>query len=319
MKTKEKVFEESSDEEENEKREDDNEEEYVCKMLEVEMGKKGNLKERMVKDLKEIVEVVNKERSKVADVIRASMESSEEDVGKSLSTIFLVQLCMEKLNEPPGEWLYMKIDNMKKYLAGTDMRIVPTMLNAIFKKTAAYYMPQDLVVKMECGGGEMSGEGSGIRGEKEKYEEGGKEGDDEEEYGDGKEVILEKEMKIRKAELRIKVMASQMTNMKKSKNGFPELGLPITSIVLSRKWMYVCPLEGCSDAFQSPRMCDAHLNRHLGYEYGPCHKCGYTSSSRDAFEKYKCFAGAKTGGKKPASRSQNVKKGNVKKRVSVIT
>ena len=60
------------------------------------MGKKGNLKERMVKDLKEILEVVNKERSKVADVIRASTESSEEDVGKSLSTMFLVQLCMEK-------------------------------------------------------------------------------------------------------------------------------------------------------------------------------------------------------------------------------
>ena len=277
MKTKEKVFEESSNEEENKKREDDDEEEYVCKMLEVEMEKKGNLKERMVKDLKEILEVVDKERSKVADVIRALMESSEEDVGKSLSTMFLVQLCMEKLNEPPGEWLYMKIDNMKKYLAGTDMRIVPMMLNAIFKKTAAYYTPQDLVVKMECGGGEMSGEGSGIRGEKEKYKEGGKEGDDQEEYGDGKEVISEKEMKIRKAELRIKAMASQMTNMKKLKNGFPELRLPITSVVLSGKRMYVCPLEGCSDAFQSPRTCDAHLNRHLGYEYGPCHKCGYTS------------------------------------------
>ena len=86
-------------------------------------------------------------------------------------------------------------------------------------------------------------------------------------------------MKIRKAELRIKAMASQMMNMKKSKNGFPELGLPITSIVLSGKRMYVCPLEGCSDAFQSPIMCDAHLNRHLRYEYGPCHKCEYTSLS----------------------------------------
>ena len=62
--------------------------------------------------------------------------------------MFLVKSCMEKLNKPPGEWLYMKIDNMKKYLAGTDMRIVPMMLNAIFKKTAAYYTPQDLVVKM---------------------------------------------------------------------------------------------------------------------------------------------------------------------------
>ena len=186
--------------------------------------------------------MVNKERSKVTDVIRASMESSEEDVRKSLSTMFLVQSCMEKLNEPPGEWLYTKIDNIKKYLTGTDMRRVLTMLNAIFKKTEAYYTPQDLVVKMECGGGKMSGEGSGIRGEKEKYEEDGKEGDDEKGYGDGKEMISEKEMTIRKAELRIKAMASKMTNMKKSKNGFPELGLPITSIVLRGKQMYVCPL-----------------------------------------------------------------------------
>ena len=93
---------------------------------------------------------------------------------------------MEKLNEPPGEWLYTKIYNLKKYLAGTDMGIVSRMLNAIFKKTTAYYMPQDVIVKMECGGREMSGEVSGITSEKEKYEEGGKEGDDEEEYRDGK-------------------------------------------------------------------------------------------------------------------------------------
>ena len=66
-------------------------------------GEKGNLKERMVRDLKEILEVVNKERSKVADVIRASTESSEEDVRKSLSMMFLVQSCIEKLNEPQGE------------------------------------------------------------------------------------------------------------------------------------------------------------------------------------------------------------------------
>ena len=95
----------------------------------------------------------------------------------------------------------------------------------------------------------MSEEGSGVRGEKDKYEEGGKEGDDEEEYGDGKEEISEKEMKTTKAELRIKAVASKMMNMKKSKNGFLELGLPITSVVLRGKRMYVCPLEGCSDAF----------------------------------------------------------------------
>ena len=297
-KTTEKVFNESSEEEE--KGEEEEEEEYVCKMLEVEGGKGQTAKERMIRDLKDILKVVDKERSKVADLIRIGMD--EEDTAKKFDVMYLVQSSVDKSNALPGEWLYMKVNVMKQYLSGTEFAIVPGMLHDIFMKTASYWTPQDLRVKLELG------EGSG-----KSAEEGKDRKEDKEEIGDGEnkgkeEELSEKEIKIRKAELKIKAMASERRDMKKSKNGFPELGLPITSAVIHGKRMYVCPLEGCTESFQSPRTCDAHLNRHLGYEYGPCGRCGYTNASRDSFDKHKCFAGAKTGGKRPASRGPNVKK-----------
>ena len=96
-----------------------------------------------------------------------------------------------------------------------------------------------------------------------------------------------------------------LVNMKKSKNGFPELGLVIKSVKLADNTRaYPCPLDNCDRAFMSPRTCDAHLNRHLGYEYGPCSTCGYTNPSRDSYNKHKCFASIKTGGKRPASRGE---------------
>ena len=70
----------------------------------------------------------------------------------------------------------------------------------------------------------------------------------------------------------------------------------------------MCPLDGCEQGFVSPRTCDAHINCHLGYEYGPCAKCGHTNTSCDSYDKHKCFAGVKTGGKRPASRGETAKK-----------
>ena len=60
--------------------------------------------------------------------------------------------------------------------------------------------------------------------------------------------------------------------------------------------------------FVSPHTCDAHLNRHLGYEYGPCGTCGYTNASKDSYDKHKCFAGIKTGRWRPASRGEKARK-----------
>ena len=178
--------------------------------------------------------------------------------------------------------------------------MVLTMLNGIYQKTASYWTPQDLRKELKS---EYS---SDVYGEcsKDMLMSVGGEKDVEEE---GKE-LTEAEQKITKAEMRIKAITAQKVNMKKSKNGFPELDLPVTSIVVDGKRIYPCPLEGCKEGFQSPRTCDAHLNCHMGYEYSPCSKCGYMNASRNSFHKHKCFAGAKMGGKKLPSRGPAAKK-----------
>ena len=244
----------------------------MCKMLEVEGGKVETPKERMVHDLKDILKVVDKERSKVADLIRITMDPNQEDIANKFDVMYLVLSSVEKSNQLPGEWLYMKLSVMKQYLSGTEFAIVPSMLHDIFLKTASYWTLQDLKVNFEVGEG--SGEGAGAG--KEMKED---EGDTEEEKNEGTKELNEEQMKIRKVELKMKARASEMKDIKKSKNEFPELGLPITSAVIDRKRMYVCSLEGCKESFQSPRTCNAHLTRHLDYEYGPCARCGYTNPS----------------------------------------
>ena len=254
----------------------------------------------MINNIKEILEEITKERSQVTDIVRVVTETNDDDVKKGLGVMFLVQAGLRNVKKDPGEWLYAKINNMKQYLSGTDYDMVPTMLNGIFQKTACYWTPQDL--RKELGSqysgeeqGECSKEMSVIVGEEKHVEEEA-------------EGLTEEEKKIRKAEMRIKAIAAEKVNMKKSKNGFPELGLPVTSTVVNGIRVWPCPLEGCKKGFQSPRMCDAHLNRHLGYEYGPYSKCSYTNASQDLYNKHKCFVEAKTGGRKPPSREPAAKK-----------
>ena len=76
---------------------------------------------------------------------------------------------------------------------------------------------------------------------------------------------------------------------KRSKLGFPELGLFIKSKKMDEKTR-ICPVEGCLEAFKMSRSCDSHVNNHLGYEYGPCRKCGYTNIHLDSLEKHQCFS-----------------------------
>ena len=54
--------------------------------------------------------------------------------------------------------------------------------------------------------------------------------------------------------------------------------------------IWPCPVEGCLEAFKTSRSCNSHVNNHLGYEYGPCGKCGYPNTHLDSFEKHKCFS-----------------------------
>ena len=165
--------------------------------------------------------------------------------------------------------------------------MVPHMLNGIFHQTATYYTPQDMLQMFPDIPATVTVEGSL---EKETLDK------------DPTDLLIkEEENKIKKN--------INLVNMKKSKNGFPELGLLIKSVKLpDNTRAYPCPLENCQKAFVSPRTCDAHLNRHLGYEYGPCGTCGYTNASRDSYDKHKCFAGIKTGGQRPPSRGEKARK-----------
>ena len=244
------------------------------------------MKSKVQSDLKEILQVTDKERSQVADILRVLKESKGGKEKEQMGVMFLVQSAVKEKNLEAGEWLYNKIGDMKKYVSGTDYEMIPHMLNGIFHQTAAYYTPQDML-QMFPDIPAVTVEGSL---EKETLDK------------DPTELLIkEEENKIKKN--------INLVDMKKSKNGFPELGLFIKSVKLpDNTRAYPCPLENCQKAFVSPRTCDAHLNRHLGYEYGPCGTCGYTNASRDSYDKHKCFAGIKTGGQRPASRGEKARK-----------
>ena len=116
--------------------------------------------------------------------------------------------------------------------------------------------------------------------------------------GDGSSLkeLMPEEAKVHKAEVKLKAYIAEDMVVKQSKSGFSELGLPVTSKVVNHIRIWPCLLEGCSKVFSGPQTCDAHINRHLGYEYGPCKTYGYTNASQDSYNKHKCFVGLKIGG-----------------------
>ena len=287
-----KVFEDDTDDDEDKETVDEEgngdsfeEEKYVKDILQgSDSAKQGDkLKRKVQSDLKEILQVTDKEQSQVADILCVLKESESGKEKEQMGVMFLVQSAVKEKNLAAGEWLYNKIADMKKNVSGTDYEMVPHMLNGIFHHTAAYYTPQDMLQMFPDIPVTVAVDASL---EKESLDKNPTD-----------LLIKEEKNKIKKN--------INLVNMKKSKNGFPELGLVIKSIQLPDNTLaYLFPLENCPKAFVSPRTCDAHLNRHLGYEYGPCGTCGYTNTSRDSYDKHKCFAGIKTGGRRPASRGE---------------
>ena len=71
----------------------------------------SDLKKKLLGDIKEILDVCNKERSQVADIGQVVVESEEDKEAENLSTMFLVQLqsVVREKNIVPGEWLFNKI------------------------------------------------------------------------------------------------------------------------------------------------------------------------------------------------------------------
>ena len=196
--------------------------------------------------------------------------------------MFLVQSVVREKNITPSEWLFNKIGEIQMYVNGTKYKIVPTMLKGIFSRTACYLTPQDLAKEMQV---------EAFTGKSEEV------------------VCTSNEDGVTAAENLAKKRLSEMMDYLKSGNGFPEVSLHVKSTVFADgKLLYMCPLDGCVQGFVSTHMCDVHINHHLGYGYGPCAKCGHTNARSDSYDKHKCFAGVKTGGKCPASRGETAKK-----------
>ena len=291
-----KVFEDDTDDDDDKETVDEEgngdsfeEEKYVKEILQgSDSAKQGDkLKRKVQSNLKEILQVTDKQRSQVGDILRVLKESKGGKEKEQMGVMFLVQSAVKEKNLEAGEWLYNKITDMKKYVSGTDYKMVPHMLNGIFHQTAAYYTPQDMLQMFPDIPANVAVEASLEKKSLDK--------------NPTDSLIKEEENKIKQN--------INLVNMKKSKNGFPELGLVIKSVKLpDNTRAYPCPLENCQKAFVSPRTCDAHLNRHLGYEYGLYGTCGYTNASRDSYDKHKCFAGIKTGGWRPPSRGEKARK-----------
>ena len=104
----------------------------------------------MIKDVLEILEVIQKERSQVATIVHVISESNDgEKMKGKLAIMSLIQGNLRDPKEFWGEWLYCKINEIKKYVSGTDFELVPHMLKRIFVKSACYFTLQDL--KREIG------------------------------------------------------------------------------------------------------------------------------------------------------------------------
>ena len=271
-----KVFEEEDDEEEEgepEKQEGEEgdkeiEEQHVKSMLALTELSGTKLKKKLMADLREILDVTHQERSQVADILRVLKESEEGNEQNDLNVMFSVQHSVTNDKSPSGEWLYTKISEIKKYVSGTVFQSVMPMLQGIFHKTAAYYTALDLAELMP-----------------ESVEKGHKHGTVSVELEESKQAEDQEIAQIMAQEeiYKKKMKDMKLENMKKSKNGFLEMGLFIKSHVREDGTRgYACPLPNYTKAFISPRTCDAHINRHLGYEYSLCHKCGYTNPSRDS-------------------------------------
>ena len=169
--------------------------------------KVSDVKKTLVNDIKEILDVCNKERSQVVDITRVVVESKENKGAENLSTMFMVQSVIREKNIAPGEWLFNKTGEIQKYVNSTKYDIVPAMLRGIFSKTACYLTPQDLAKEM------------GV----------------EALTGKSEEVVAcaGNEDRVTAAENSAKKWLSEMKDFSKSGNGFPEVGLHVKSTVFA--------------------------------------------------------------------------------------
>ena len=146
------------------------------------------------------------------------METDESDkMFSNLAVMSMIQANMRNDGECPGEWLYCKINEINRYVSGTGFELVPNMLNGLFVKTASYLTLQDMIKEL---GEDVFKKSVKVMGEKEKISvESG-----EKDVISVKSLTAEEE-KVRKPEVKIKAYIAEHRIEKRSKSGFPEIGL----------------------------------------------------------------------------------------------
>ena len=249
------------------------EDEFINKFLKEdkneEVKNKEEVKKEIKKKLKEVLDVIDKQRSKVGDILRVLDEGKDpEGTSLKLTSICLIHSAVMKKEEVSGEWMYSKIDQIKNLAAKTEFGLFPDMLKEIMYPTMSYLTTQDIEKIVILG--------SSLK--KEMKEE-------------NMDPYEEMNKKLRERVVDMEKKGIVLKEGKKSKLGFPELGLVVKSRMLDKKTrVWPCPVEGCFKAYKTSRSCDSHVNIHMGYEYGPCDKCGYTNSHLDSYKKHKCFS-----------------------------
>ena len=264
---------EKEDEEEREGDDEDdekmNEEEFINKYLqpeEVEIPDRNMVKKNVKKILKEILQEVDKQRMKITDILRAVDDGDDaSDITSKLVALMLIHSATGEKNEQSGEWMYSKINELKTSTMNSEYSLVPGMMKEIMYKNLSFLTPQDLK-ELAC---EVSQKG---------------------EHSYDVDPMEKINVDLRKKAENLQKEGIVLKDAKASKLGFPELGLCIKSKKIGETRVWPCPVEGCIEAFKTSRTCDSHLNWHLDYEYGPCEKCGYTSTHLDSFQKHTCFS-----------------------------
>ena len=100
------------------------EDEFINKFLKEdeneEVKNKEEVKKEIKKKLKEVLDVIDKQRSKVGDILRVLDEGKDpEDTSLKLISICLIHSAVTKKEEVSGEWMYSKIDQIKNLAVKT--------------------------------------------------------------------------------------------------------------------------------------------------------------------------------------------------------
>ena len=135
-----------------------------------------------------------------------------EDTSLKLTLICLIHSAVTNKEEVSGEWMYSEIDEIKNLVVKTEFCLILDMLKEIMYPTMSYLTTQDI-------------EKLGILGsslEKETKEE-------------KKDLYKEINKKLRERAVDLENKGIVLKEGKKSKLGFPELGLVVKSKMLDKK------------------------------------------------------------------------------------